>query len=130
MLPATALLVVTTPQTTARIVATRVARMATDGGVPIAGVIENMSSAQCGHCQGHTAIFGSGGGAQLAQEAGAPLLGHIPLDLALRDAADAGAPVVVHSPGSSSARELARVAAALPTPRRSLAGRSLPLAVV
>lgn len=130
LLPATALLVVTTPQSTARVVATRVARMATDAGVPIAGVIENMSSAECGHCHGQTAIFGSGGGAQLADEAGAPLLGHIPLDLALRDAADAGVPVVVHSAGSSSAHELARIAAALPTPRRSLAGRSLPLAVV
>ena len=130
LLPATTLLAVTTPQATARIVATRVARMAADAGIPIAGVIENMSVAECPQCRSHTAIFGTGGGAQLAEEAGAPLLGHVPLDLALRNAADEGTPVVIKAPTASSARELIRIAAALPTPRRALAGQSLPLAVV
>ncbi len=130
LLPDTTLLAVTTPQSTARVVATRVARMAAETGVNLAGVIENMSATECAQCGSHTAVFGSGGGAQLAADAGAPLLGQIPLDLALRDAADRGVPVVVDAPEASSARELRRIAAALPRNRRSIAGRSLPLAVV
>lgn len=130
LLPDTALLAVTTPQAAARVVATRVARMAAETGVPVAGVIENMSAAECGQCGAQTAIFGSGGGAQLAQESGAPLLGNVPLDLALREAGDRGIPVVIDAPGASSARELTRIATALPTPARKFAGKALPLAVV
>lgn len=131
LLPDTVLLAVTTPQATARVVATRVATMAADAGVPVAGVIENMSGAVCAHCGEQTAIFGSGGGEQLAREAGAPLLGQVPLDTALREAGDAGTPVVVAAPESASARELHRIGLDLPAPRRrSLAGRALPLSVV
>jgi ATP-binding protein involved in chromosome partitioning len=130
LLPDMSLLAVTTPQTTARVVARRVARMAADGGVPIAGVVENMSASVCGACGEQTAVFGSGGGELLAAEAGAPLLGRVPLDVELRLAGDAGVPVVLAAPGAASARELTRIAQTLPTPRRSLVGRSLPLSVV
>jgi ATP-binding protein involved in chromosome partitioning len=129
-LPDTTLLAVTTPQATARIVATRVARMAAETGVPLAGVIENMSAAVCGSCGEQTSVFGSGGGALLAEEAGAPLLGQVPLDVELRQAGDRGVPVVVASPESASARELSRIATVLPKPVRKLAGRALPLSVV
>jgi len=129
-LPDAVLLAVTTPQTTARIVATRVARMAAEVGVTVAGVIENMSASVCGGCGEHTPVFGTGGGALLAQESGAPLLGQVPLDVELRQAGDDGVPVVVAAPGSASARELTRIARSLPTPRRRLAGRALPLSVV
>ncbi|MDN5748960.1 MAG: Mrp/NBP35 family ATP-binding protein [Pseudonocardia sp.] len=129
-LPDTTLLAVTTPQTTATVVAARVARMAAELGVPLAGVIENMTAAVCGSCGEHTAIFGTGGGSVLAQAAGAPLLGQVPLDVELREAGDRGVPVVVDAPDSASARELARIATALPTPQRTLAGRALPLSVV
>lgn len=130
LLPDTTLLAVTTPQVTARVVATRVAKMAAEAGVPLVGVIENMSASVCGECGSQTAVFGSGGGAALAAEAGAPLLGQVPLDLALRDSADRGIPVVAAAPESTSARELRRIALGLPTARRSIAGRSLPLAVM
>ncbi len=130
LIPDITLVAVTTPQTTARIVATRVAKMAAETGVPLAGVIENMSASECAQCHAHTAVFGTGGGEQLAAEAGAPLLGQVPLDLALRDAADRGVPVVVDAPEAGSARELIRIAGSLPAARRpSIAGRSLPLAV-
>ena len=129
-LPDTTLIAVTTPQTTARLVATRVARMAAQSGVGISGVVENMSAAVCARCGEQSSIFGAGGGAQLAEEAGAPLLGHVPLDVELREAGDAGTPVVTAAPESASAQELARIARNLPTPRRSLAGRALPLSVV
>ena len=80
-LPDTTLLAVTTPQTTARVVAARVARMAAETGVPLAGVVENMSAAVCASLRGAHAVFGSGGGALLAEESGAPLLGQVPLDV-------------------------------------------------
>lgn len=130
LLPDTTLLAVTTPQTAARVVATRVAHMAAETGVPLAGVIENMSAAVCGSCGEQTSVFGSGGGALLAEECGAPLLGQVPLDVELREAGDRGVPVVVGAPESASARELARIATVLPTPRRRLTGRLLPLSVV
>jgi ATP-binding protein involved in chromosome partitioning len=129
-LPDTTLIAVTTPQVTARVVATRVARMAAETGVPLSGVIENMSAAVCGSCGEQTSVFGSGGGALLAEEAGAPLLGQVPLDVELRQAGDRGVPVVVASPESASARELSRIATVLPKPVRKLAGRALPLSVV
>jgi ATP-binding protein involved in chromosome partitioning len=104
--------------------------MAAETGVTLAGVIENMSASVCAECHSQTAIFGSGGGAQLAADADAPLLGKIPLDIALRDAADHGVPVVIAAPQASSAQEFSRIAVSLPTARRSIAGRSLPLAVM
>ncbi|MDQ4111943.1 MAG: Mrp/NBP35 family ATP-binding protein, partial [Actinomycetota bacterium] len=101
-LPDTTLIAVTTPQTTARVVATRVARMAAESGIGIGGVVENMSAAVCAHCGEHSSIFGAGGGALLAEEAGAPLLGQVPLDVELREAGDTGTPVVAAAPHSAS----------------------------
>lgn len=98
--------------------------------MPIAGVVENMSSLACDHCGQHTDLFGSGGGEALALAADAPLLGQVPLDRALREAGDAGVPVVLADPLSHSAQALARISAALPVVRRPLAGRPLPLSVV
>ena len=130
LLPDAALLAVTTPQTTARVVARRMARMATEAGMPIAGVVENLAAAICPACGEQTAVFGEGGGALLAEEAHAPLLGQVPSDAELRRAADVGVPVVLASPQSASARELTRIAATLPPLRRSLAHRPLPLSVL
>lgn len=129
LLPSAALLAVTTPQPAAQGVAARVVAMAKESSMPIAGVIENMSSLACGSCGEHTDLFGSGGGAELAFTAGAPLLGQVPLDRALRVAGDAGTPVVLADPDAGSARELSGIATRLPVVRRSLAGRSLPLTV-
>jgi len=127
LLPEAALLAVTTPQTAARTVASRVGVMAKDAHMPLAGVIENMSQLQCGHCGQSTALFGSGGGAQLAAELETPLLGQIPLDVALRESGDCGVPVVINAPDSASARSITTVAAQLRPARRGLAGRQLGL---
>lgn len=129
LLPSAALLAVTTPQKAARTVASRVGRMATEARMPIAGVVENMSSATCESCGHGTALFGEGGGRLLAEEMDVPLLGQIPLDMALREAGDAGVPVVRRSPDAVSAQALTALAAALPTVRRSLVGTPLPLSV-
>ncbi|HVV20535.1 MAG TPA: Mrp/NBP35 family ATP-binding protein [Pseudonocardiaceae bacterium] len=129
LLPDAALLAVTTPQVAARSVASRVVRMARDTGMPVAGVVENMSAAVCDHCGQETPVFGSGGGDHLAEQAGAPLLGRVPLDVAAREAGDRGVPVVLDHPDACSAVEFRRIAAGLPVARRSLLGRALPLLV-
>lgn len=126
--PQAQLLIVTTPQSAAHRVAARVGAMAREMGMIVGGVIENMSELVCGGCGASTALFGSGGGEQLARTLGAPLLGRIPLDLALREAGDAGRPVVLANPNGASAVELARVAGALPIVRTSLIRVPLPLA--
>jgi ATP-binding protein involved in chromosome partitioning len=130
LLPDAALLVVTTPQPAAETVAARVGRMARDVRMPVAGVVENMSTLVCDACAHESALFGEGGGARVADRLGVPLLGQVPLDRALRVAGDSGVPAVVSAPESVSARELSRIAANLPAARRSLAGRPLPLSVV
>ncbi len=129
LVPTAALLAVTTPQPAARTVATRVVRMATDARMPVAGVVENMSVATCEACGHGTELFGSGGGARLAADAGVDLLAQVPLDLALRESGDAGVPVVRRDPAAPSALELRALAGRLPVVRRSLVGVPLPLSV-
>ncbi|HEU4545500.1 MAG TPA: P-loop NTPase [Microlunatus sp.] len=130
LVPDAALIAVTTPQPAAQTVAERVGRMARNARMPVAGVIENMSALVCGTCHESTALFGSGGGQRLAEAIDAPLLGQVPLDLELREGGDAGVPAMISHPEAHSVAELRRIAAELPVVRRSLVGRSLPLAVV
>ena len=130
LLPDAQLLAVTTPQLAAQSVAARVGRMARDARMPVAGVVENMSSLVCGECASQTAIFGEGGGARLAEAIGTTLLGQVPLDVELRTAGDRGEPAMVAAPAAASVTELRRIAAHLPVVRRGLLGRSLPLTVI
>ena len=88
LLPRAEAIVVTTPQPLAQDVAARAALMAQKTNMRLLGVVENMSSE----------VFGSGGGAQLAESLGTALLGTVPLDAALREAADAGEPLVWSDP--------------------------------
>ena len=130
LLPDAQLITVTTPQPAAASVAQRVGRMALDMRMPVAGVVENMSTLECAACGAQTPLFGSGGGQELATRLGVPLLGEVPLDVTLREAGDAGVPAVVSAPHATSSAELMRIAGALPVVRRTLVGRPLPLAVV
>ena len=130
LLPDAALLAVTTPQLAAQTVAARVGRMAKDVRMPVAGVVENMTTLVCGACAQQTPVFGEGGGRRLAEALEVPLLGEVPLDVPLRVAGDRGVPAVLSQPDAPSAQELRRIATGLPVVRRSLAGRSLPLMVV
>ena len=108
-LPASEVYVVTTPQPAAKRVAQRSAYMARKLNLPLRGVIENMSwfSAPDGT---RYEIFGQGGGAQLAEELGVPLLGQIPLVPAIREGGDAGRPVVAAAPSSEAAAAFRQVA--------------------
>lgn len=130
LLPDAQLLAVTTPQLAAQTVATRVGRMARNARMPIAGVVENMSTLVCTSCDQRTPLFGEGGGAVLSKAISAPLLGSVPLDLPLRTAGDLGVPAMIGTPGAASVMEIRRIASELPVVRRSIVGRSLPLSVV
>ena len=130
LIPDAQLLAVTTPQLAAQTVAARVGRMARDARMPIAGVVENMSTLVCPSCAEQTPLFGEGGGARLADAIDAPLLGRVPLDLPLRTSGDDGVPAMVGAPASVAVTEIRRIARELPVVRRSLVGRSLPLSVV
>jgi ATP-binding protein involved in chromosome partitioning len=107
-LPATEVVVVTTPQPVAQRVAQRAAYMARKVNLTVSGVIENMSWFT-GRDGFRYDIFGSGGGELLAQELGVPLLGQIPLVPALREGGDRGAPIVAAEPESEAALAIENV---------------------
>jgi ATP-binding protein involved in chromosome partitioning len=105
-----AAIIVTTPQEVAVGDSLRGAKMFERVGVPVLGVIENMSYFVCPHCGERTEIFLSGGGTRLADELGVPLLGQVPLQAHMADLADAGRPIVVAEPDSPAARALDAIA--------------------
>lgn len=93
-LPRAEVLVVTTPAKGAQKVASRAVSMARKSYLRVAGVVENMSAFTCEHGTTY-ALFGEGGGAELAADAGVPLLGQVPLEPAVSAGGDAGEPVVL-----------------------------------
>jgi ATP-binding protein involved in chromosome partitioning len=105
-----AAIIVTTPQEVAVGDSLRGAKMFERVGVPVLGVVENMSYYVCPHCGERSEIFLAGGGTRLADELGVPLLGQIPLQARMPDLADAGMPIVVAEPGSPAAQALDAVA--------------------
>jgi ATP-binding protein involved in chromosome partitioning len=106
------MLLVTTPQPAAQRVAHRAAEMAAKFDLEIAGVVENMSPFTTPNGE-RVAIFGEGGGQLLADELGVPLLGKVPLEEALRAAADEGRPLVAEDPDAPSAQALLHLARGL-----------------
>lgn len=109
MLPRTDLLIVTTPAVSAQKVAIRAADMARRSFLRVAGVIENMSSFECGHGESY-ALFGAGGGQALADEIGVELLGQVPIEPTVAAGGDAGQPVVLDGIGKA-AEVFSRIAA-------------------
>ena len=101
LLPRAELLVVTTPALAAQKVAVRVADMARRSYLKVAGVVENMSAFTCDHGQSY-ALFGTGGGAALAAEVGAPLLAEIPLEPGVAAGGDTGSPLALAEPQSAA----------------------------
>ena len=133
LLPASELLVVTTPQHAAAQVAARAGQLAEQTGQAVAGVVENMGPMTLP--DGTVLdVFGAGGGQEVADRlarvlgADVPLLGTVPLDPALRRGGDAGDPVVLAEPDSPAGRALGAVAERLAVRPRGLAGRRLPVA--
>lgn len=93
--PVTGAVIVTTPQDIALIDAKKGLKMFEKVGVPILGIVENMSIHICSNCGHEEHIFGAGGAERMAREYGADVLGSLPLDIAIREQADSGRPTVV-----------------------------------
>jgi ATP-binding protein involved in chromosome partitioning len=112
MLPQAQFAIVTTPQPAAQRVARRAAEMAHKVSLEICGVIENMSgfTAPTGE---RYAIFGEGGGQELADELDVPLLGKVPLTMPLREHADSGVPLVIEDPDDPAAQAIRQAARGL-----------------
>jgi ATP-binding protein involved in chromosome partitioning len=115
LLPDARFLLVTTPQPAAQTVALRSADLAAQFGLEIVGVVENMAAFTPPQGGPEIAIFGSGGGAQLAAELRVPLLASVPLDESLRVAADEGRPLVLDDDARPAASAIIAAARALGT---------------
>ncbi len=99
-IPVSGAIVVTTPQDLALLDAQRGIEMFNKVGVPVLGVVENMSVHVCSQCGHHEAIFGEGGAQRLAADYQVPLLAKLPLDSRIRTCADNGEPLSISSPDS------------------------------
>lgn len=102
--------IVTTPQDLALLDARKMISFARDSNVPIVGIIENMSSLTCPHCNNEIDVFKKGGGERLARELVLPYLGKIPLDAQITIQSDNGEPVVLSRPDSAAAKAFMQLA--------------------
>jgi ATP-binding protein involved in chromosome partitioning len=112
LLPQARFVIVTTPQATAQKVARRAAEMAHKVSLEIGGVIENMSGFTTPSGERY-AIFGEGGGRELADELDVPLLGSVPLTMPLREHADSGTPLVIEDPDDPASQAIRQAARGL-----------------
>jgi ATP-binding protein involved in chromosome partitioning len=103
-IPVAGAVVVTTPQDVATLDARKALKMFAKVEVPVLGLVENMAVHVCSNCGHAEHVFGQGGGARMAEAYGVPLLGSLPLELAIREQGDAGTPVVASHPDSAAAR--------------------------
>lgn len=101
--PVTGAVIVTTPQDIALLDAKKGLKMFEKVGIPILGVVENMSMHICSNCGHAEAIFGTGGGASMCAQYGVDFLGSLPLDIRIREQADAGNPSVAAEPDGPAA---------------------------
>ncbi|HZW17502.1 MAG TPA: iron-sulfur cluster carrier protein ApbC [Luteimonas sp.] len=110
-IPVAGAIVVTTPQEVATMDARKALKMFEKVQVPVLGLVENMAVHVCSNCGHPEHIFGQGGGERMAATYGVPLLGALPLEIAIREQGDAGTPIVASAPDSAAAaayREFAR----------------------
>ncbi len=133
LIPASEIIVVTTPQVAAAEVAERAGRVAHQLKQHVIGVIENMSDFPCPHCQQPISLFGSGGGVETADRlstllgADVPVLAKIPFDVALRSGGDEGVPIVIAQPANPVSTAFNDIAAKITQRSRSIVGRRLPV---
>ena len=113
-IPVTGAIIVTTPQDIALLDARKGLKMFEKVGIPILGIVENMSTHICSNCGHEEHIFGAGGAAVMCKDYNVDLLGSLPLDIKIREQSDSGIPTVVAEPSSHIAniyKEIARKAA-------------------
>ncbi|WP_413674335.1 iron-sulfur cluster carrier protein ApbC [Massilia cellulosiltytica] len=109
--PVTGAVIVTTPQDIALLDARKGLKMFEKVGIPIVGVVENMSTHICSNCGHVEAIFGEGGGQKMCEDFHVDFLGKLPLQLSIREQTDSGTPTVVAEPDGAIAaiyKEIAR----------------------
>ena len=125
--PVTGAVIVTTPQDIALIDARRGLKMFDKVGIPILGIVENMSLHVCGNCGAVEHIFGAGGAERMCADYGVPFLGSLPLDIRIREQADSGTPTVAADPEGTLAvtyRTIARkLAVAVADKAKDLSGK-------
>lgn len=109
-IPVTGAVIVTTPQDIALLDAKKGLKMFEKVGVPILGLVENMSVHICSNCGHAEPIFGEGGAAKMAEQYGVTVLGQLPLDLSIRLSADQGKPSVAAEPDGEIARRYQAIA--------------------
>lgn len=102
----TGAVIVTTPQEVALIDARKAVSMFRKVNVPILGLVENMSHFVCPNDGNVYHIFGKGGGEREAKRIGVPLLGHIPLEIRVRESGDEGRPVALEDPATQPSSEV------------------------
>ena len=96
--PVTGAIIVTTPQEIALLDARKGLKMFEKVGIPILGIVENMSTHVCSNCGHEENIFGAGGAEKMGKDYGVEVLGRLPLDMAIREQTDSGKPTVVSDP--------------------------------
>jgi len=101
--------IVTTPQDVALLDSRKSLVFAAQAGMPILGIVENMSGFLCPHCHETINIFGSGGGERTAKEMEVPFLGRIPLETDVVKSGDSGMPVVVSFPESETSKAFSKM---------------------
>ncbi len=108
--PLVGAVIVTTPQEVAILDSKKGLSMFKNAGIPVLGVIENMSYYICPHCDDKTYLFGQGGGKTLADLLDVPFLGEVPMNPAVRQHADVGEPIVVAEPESLQSEAFYQIA--------------------
>jgi len=103
-IPVAGAVIVTTPQDIATLDARKALKMFEKVEVPVLGIVENMAVHTCSHCGHVEHLFGEGGGQRMAAQYGVPLLGSLPLEIAIREQGDAGTPIVAAAPESPAAQ--------------------------
>jgi ATP-binding protein involved in chromosome partitioning len=102
--------IVTTPQDVSVLDVKKAIRMFQTVNVPILGVVENMAWFSPPGSSERYHLFGQGGGVKIEREFGVPLLGQIPIEIAVREGGDGGNPIVVAAPASASAKAMTEIA--------------------
>ena len=102
--------IVTAPSEVSQVVVKKAVSFSRKLGIPVIGVIENMSGFVCPKCGTYVPILGEGGGERMAKKMGVPFLGRIPMDVRICEASDSGEPFVVKHKDTPAARAFLEIA--------------------
>ena len=113
--PLSGAVIVTTPQDIALLDARKGIEMFRKVEIPVLGIIENMSTHICSKCGHEEAIFGTGGGQDIAEEYGTGLMAQLPLQMSIRQQADSGKPTVISEPEGAVSKTFRGIAESIAT---------------